>query len=916
MRFSTFRVWVFSLLLLLAGSAQAQRIAGGNSHTLSIHPDGTLWAWGSNGQGQLGVAGVYYQPTPIQVSTATWQSVAASQAHTLAIRQDGTLWAWGENSVGQLGLGTTASQPTPVQVGTASWQSVAVSYGHTVAVRADGTLWTWGDNSAGQLGTGATSTDAQLTPVQVGTATTWQRVAATGRQSGALRIDGSLWLWGENSDGQLGDGTTTNHLLPTQLSPGTTWQAIALGDTHTLAVRQDGTLWAWGSNYNGQLGTGTTTQLLLPVQVGTATTWQRVAAGSSHSVALRQDGTLWTWGANSYGQLGSGNTNRQSVAVPTQVGTATDWQSIAGAQVNTLALRQNGSLWTWGSNAEGQLGDGSGFQLTPTQVAAPSTWRSVAAGQVFSAGIKTDGTLWTWGYNYYRQLGNGTDEDAQSTPTQISQATTWRVVVAGDNHGLAIREDGTLWAWGSNQYGQVGNGSPFSQLSPVQIGTATWKSVAAGSGHTVAIRQDGTLWAWGQNSTGQLGTGSTQQDVPVQVGTAADWQAVACGATHTLALKMDGSLWTWGNNGNGQLGNGYSTGAPAYVPVRLGTATWVSVAGGYTHSLAVRADGTLWAWGYNTNGQLGTGNTSRSEFAPRQIGAATTWLRVAAGNNSSAALQQDGTLWMWGSNFSGETGNGAASLLPVATPTQVGSARWQTLAVGGSHTLATRLDNTLWAWGYNGGGKLGQPYFAAAPVFILNGGGANSPLTVTLVAFTAQRQGEDGLLTWTTASELHHAHTVVESSGDGKVFRPLGKVAGQGTSAQLHRYQFTDMRLARYAAPLVYYRLKQVDEDSTSTYSPVCTLRVPLAAKLLGQAFPNPSAGAADVYLTISTDQAGPLHLLVLDVVGRPLYQQEAILPVGSTRLLLRGINQLATGVYLLRLQQSSQQCTLKLVRQ
>lgn len=915
MRFSTFRTWVFFWLLLLTGSVQAQRLAGGSGYTVSIHPDGTLWAWGSNSQGELGVAGVYYQPIPLQVGTATWQSVAASQEHTLAIRQDGTLWAWGENGLGQLGLGTTTSHPTPVQMGTASWQSVAVSYGHTLAVRNDGTLWAWGDNSAGQLGIGTTNTSAQLTPVQVGTATTWQRVAAAGQHSAALRTDGSLWLWGGNGSGQLGDGTTTNRLLPTQLNPGTTWQAITLGDSYALAISQNGTLWAWGNNYSGQLGTGTTAQQLVPVQVGTATTWQRVATGSGHSVALRQDGTLWTWGDNTYGQLGNGSTTRLAQLLPMQVGTALNWQSIAVGQSHTLALRQDGSLWSWGANMSGELGDGSGLQLTPTQIAPPSMWRSVAAGLVFSAGIKADGTLWTWGYNYFRQLGNGTDDVAQSAPTQISSATTWQTVAVGANHGLAIRQDGTLWAWGGNEYGQVGNSSTFNQISPVQVGTATWKSVAAGTAHTVAIQQDGTLWAWGQNTSGELGTGSTQQNAPVQVGTASDWQAVACGDIHTLALKTDGSLWVWGNNGNGQLGNGFSSGSPAFRPMRLGTATWVSVAGGFTHSLGVRADGTLWAWGYNMYGQLGTGSTD-SEPTPRQIGTATTWQRVAAGSNSSAALRQDGTLWAWGSNFVGETGTGSASLLPVTAPTQVGADRWQTLSVGGSHTLATRPDNTLWAWGYNAGGKLGLPDFAAAPVYIPNGGAADAPLPVTLVAFTAQHRGEEGLLTWTTASELHHAYTVVESSSDGTVFQPLGKVTGYGTTSQAHYYQFTDSHVDRYAAPIVYYRLRQVDNDGTSAYSPVCTLRLPLVVGLLGQVFPNPSSATAEVNLTIRTDQAGPLTLLVVDIVGRPLYQQQASLPVGTTQLLLKGTSQLATGIYLLRFQQGGQQCTLKLVRQ
>lgn len=190
-----------------------------------------------------------------------------------------------------------------------------------------------------------------------------------------------------------------------------------------------------------------------------------------------------------------------------------------------------------------------------------------------------------------------------------------------------------------------------------------------------------------------------------------------------------------------------------------------------------------------------------------------------------------------------------------------------------------------------------------------------APLPVTLVAFVAERLGPDGLLKWTTASELKNAYFQVESSVDGTTFQALGQVVGAGTSAQAHDYQFTDKNLARYAVAQVYYRLRQVDTDGTAAYSPVRTVAMPLAAGLLVQSYPNPSAAGADIGLAISTDQAGAATLSLTDVLGRQLSQQALSLPVGATTVPLAGSGQLAPGVYLLRLRQGSQQQTLKLVR-
>jgi VCBS repeat-containing protein len=347
------------------------------------------------------------------------------------------------------------------------------------------TLAAWGNNSYGQLGDGTTTTRAS--PVQIGSATSWKSVATGADHTVAVRTDGTLWAWGWNAFGQLGDGTDTDRTSPVQIGLATSWQSVAAGDYHALAVRTDGTLWAWGNNYSGQLGDGTTTTRTSPVQIGSATSWQSVATGQSHSVAVRTDGTLWAWGRNDFGQVGDGTTTDR--ASPVQIGSATAWQSVATGQSHSVAVRTDGTLWAWGWNAAGQLGDGTATDRTsPVQIGSATSWQSVAAGQSHTVAVRTEGTLWAWGWNDYGQLGDGTATD-RTSPVQIGLATSWQSVVAGDYHALAVRTDGTLWAWGRNENGQLGDGTTTGRTSPVQIGSATsWQSVAAGQSHTVAVQ--------------------------------------------------------------------------------------------------------------------------------------------------------------------------------------------------------------------------------------------------------------------------------------------------------------------------------------------------------------------------------------------------------------------------------------------
>jgi alpha-tubulin suppressor-like RCC1 family protein len=338
------------------------------------------------------------------------------------------------------------------------------------------------------------------------------------------------------------------------------WREVAGGQHFTLAIKEDGTLWAWGSSYYGQLGLGNYVLQTKPQQVGTDTTWKHIAAGSAHSMAIKTDGTLWIWGDNDSGQLGLGDFSDRNT--PHQVGTDTTWQSIDAGNVHSMALKTDGTLWIWGANFYGQLGLGHDRDVTtPTQFGTDNNWKSIAAGAGHSLAIKTDGRLWAWGRNEGGQLGLNSIFDEANTPTQVGIDSTWKSISAGGHHTIALKTNGTLWAWGSSFYGQLGLGHNDNIGIVTQVGTdTTWKSIATGSYHSMALKTDGTLWTWGSGGNGVLCSGySSSQNMPKRVGTDKTWKSISAGNNQSVALKTNNTLWICGSNEFGQLGLGFTS---------------------------------------------------------------------------------------------------------------------------------------------------------------------------------------------------------------------------------------------------------------------------------------------------------------------------------------------------------------------
>jgi alpha-tubulin suppressor-like RCC1 family protein len=299
-------------------------------------------------------------------------------------------------------------------------------------------------------------------------------------------------MWGDADYGILGDDTRTDKSSPVQtVSAGTNWSQVSVGTYfHTVAIKTDGTLWGWGLNQNGSVGDGTNTQRSSPVQTSSGgNNWKQAIAGHAATVAIKTDGTLWTWGNGGDGQLGDGTTTNKTN--PGQVGSDTNWKQVSNNYYASAAIKTDGTLWVWGTNLDGVLGTNNlTYYSSPVQTVSGGTnWSQVSVGKRFMCAIKTDGTLWVWGQGSSGQLGNNTSTDKSSPVQTVSGGTNWKQVSAGVGICSAIKTDGTLWTWGIGSSGQLGNNGIDSVSSPVQTiaGGTKWKSVRAGYRQVIAI---------------------------------------------------------------------------------------------------------------------------------------------------------------------------------------------------------------------------------------------------------------------------------------------------------------------------------------------------------------------------------------------------------------------------------------------
>jgi len=734
-----------------AGGTDWKQVSCGTHYTSAIKTDGTLWTWGANSESQLGTGDKTSRNTPVTTlaGRTDWKQVSLGYRHTAAIKTDGTLWGWGRNSNVQLGRGPDVhNRLTPVTTfaGGTNWADTATGEADelytlccqregSAAIKTDGTLWTWGRNQFGEMGDNtATQRNTPVTTFAGGT--NWKQVSGGESHMSVIKTDGTLWTWGRNTNGQLGDNTSgfgLNRSTPvTTFAGGTNWKQVSNGQYHTAAIKTDGTLWTWGFSSNLRLGrvldpfhrfTPVTTFAggtnWADTATGEADELYTLSGGNNFTAAIKTDGTLWTWGVNTNGQLGD-NTTTQIITPVTTFAGGTNWKQVS-CSYHTAAIKTDGTLWTWGRNSYAQLGDNTTVnRSTPvTTFAGGTNWKQVSAGgNNFTAAIKTDGTLWTWGNNSNGRLGINDTINRTTPVTTFAGGTNWKQVSCNGYNTVAINDDGVnkrLYVWGSNNNQALGINWVDETPAPVKIdGGTNWKQVANGpfaSGAMAAIKTDGTLWTWGTNSYGKVGTNDTiNRTTPVTTfagGT--DWKQVACGQHHVAAIKTDGTLWTWGFNSYGRLGDNTTTTRSTPVTTFAGGTNWKQVSCGESYTAAIKTDGTLWTWGRNHGGQLGdnTITTTNRSTPVTTFAGGTNWKQVFCGYANTIALKNDGTLWVWGFNSYSQAGTNWISADAIPNQTLAEGTNWKQVSCGREHTTAIKTDGTLWGWGLNSYGRLG-----------------------------------------------------------------------------------------------------------------------------------------------------------------------------------------------------------------
>jgi alpha-tubulin suppressor-like RCC1 family protein len=352
-------------------------------------------------------------------------------------------------------------------------------------------------------------------------------------------------------------------------------------------------------------------------------------------------------------------------------------------------------LWVWGNGGIGQLGDATTTDVsTPvTTFAGGTNWKQVSSGSSHTAAIKTDGTLWTWGNGNAGRLGDATLTSTSTPVTTFAGGTDWKQVSSSYRHTAAIKTDGTLWTWGLGTNGRLGNGATTGNIStPVTTfaGGTNWKQVSSGLQHMAAIKTDGTLWIWGLGTIGRLGDATlTSTSTPVTTfagGT--NWKQVSCGNAHTAAIKTDGTLWAWGFGSNGRLGDATLTSTSTPVTTFAGGTNWKQVSAGGQHTAAIKTDGTLWTWGNGDSGRLGDATVSDASTPVTTFAGGTNWKQVSAGDAHTAAIKTDGTLWTWGNGGSGRLGDATTTDVSTPVTTFAGGTNWKQVSSGGAHTAA------------------------------------------------------------------------------------------------------------------------------------------------------------------------------------------------------------------------------------
>jgi alpha-tubulin suppressor-like RCC1 family protein len=768
--------------------------SGWNRHGCFTTEDGPSYCWGYGQNGQLGYGSTSARDNPVQVYgiNEEMRSISTGDLHTCGIKNDGEVVCWGYQYHGRLGYGSsgTGAENYPRTVANFEGKEglmVTAGYEHSCAIMNDLELYCWGNNGHGELGVGDQSQKNSPVRVELPDGHRATDVSAGHQFTCAVLDNGSIACWGKASEGQLGIGSITSSqvedepvyaLIPSERRA----IAISTGYEHACAILDNQSVWCWGADDYGRIGIGEDNrqwpyEVVEPayVDIPTGSTPVQISAGSRHTCATMSNGSMYCWGydyQNSVTGPESSSSSGNYYYSPVHVQFEENERivsmvagGLSNTYGNTCAITQNARMRCWGgsynldynpylADSEIKFVNNAGTQkkVHLSGWASDLTW----SNNVPSGISITDSILnvepgadpngqWNWmvnssGFIHSGSLDfNGIDIDGRPNSvsawthnlayTQSATSTPFVQVDSGEEHSCAILADGSLKCWGSGGSGRLGDGSTTSRSRPnaVQLDSDTQiKQVSAGGSHTCAVTTEARVLCWGEEDTEQLGLGETfgqDQKAPAEVMLSWNQNAVMvkAGYRHTCMLDDSGSIWCWGYNHNGELGQGSTnptrSAKPLHVDLPLGRfATSIDIPDSGSHSCALLDDGTVWCWGRNNYGNFGLGSTSQSdETRPVQVHLPSQKkaVMVAVSYKNGCALMTDNTLWCWGENGNGAVGDGTWS--DTGTPVEVNVGFYTpivSMSIGdynGAASVCTHHeDGTLNCWGENSQGQVGD----------------------------------------------------------------------------------------------------------------------------------------------------------------------------------------------------------------
>lgn len=668
-----YALWTFRLV----PETKTQTVCVEYSSCYTIDDEGKLYEWGiirSSSDDELAEYGDY-RCRPKHIATNT------RFRHTggmVALDVDGNIWYMSGNPADP----SIEHKPTQLTSGT---QFVQVEHGINIfsdsevilAVDSDGDLWEYYNKRDSEL--------RRLTGSGV-----FASISVYEMRRYAVDKNGKLWAWGDNRQGLLGDGTKKDPKFPINIAEGVSFVAVSASLACTYAIDREGHLWSWGVNGGAMLGDGTRSDCFVPKAIRDDT---RFVSLSGSSFALDVDGGLWGWGGNAYGLLVD-STTEDRVLSPKRVMPEKKFSEVSCDSLKVLAVDYEGNVWSWGSNTAGQRGDGTGEEyFTPYKVEQTTPIVAIDGNGEHAFKIDSDGTLWGVG----SKIGNG-EKKNQTSYIAINKDVKYKQVYAAFQYAVAIDIDGNLWSWGSNDNGQLGNGTQTEGLVPTQITHGTeFVQVSPGSLHSLAIDKNGKLWAWGN----KLSYASTKDDMgyiltPTQIIPDKTFVKAATWSVCSLMIDTDGYLWACGTYPYKQTG--LATNSSTLQKVSE-TVKFKDISAGPYHVLAIDIDGNLWAWGTNIYEQDGK-RVYNTKSTPVQITQNIRFTKISAGEMHSLALDEQGNLWAWGENFYGRLGDG--TMKDATAPKKINTeAKFVEIVAADGFSMGLDNQGNVYYWGRN-----------------------------------------------------------------------------------------------------------------------------------------------------------------------------------------------------------------------